>query len=321
MTLGAGLALGQVTGNMRRTLSAPVEFQGTGLHGGQSAHLTVTPASAGHGIVFYRSDVANGRIPARFDLVSDTRLCTKLTNEAGVSVGTVEHLMAALAGCGISDALVELDGPEVPIMDGSSAGFVDAFVTTGVVSNGEPLAAIRILRTVSVESEGRFAELAPAARFEMSFRIDFDDRAIGIQNNEMALVNGAFVDELSDCRTFGHLAEVEMLRAAGLARGGNLTNAIVVDQGRVLNPEGLRRPDEFVRHKMLDAIGDLALAGAPIIGRYSGDKAGHEMTNLLLHALFAQPDAWAWDVMSPEQGLGGELPVRQPVGDAEELAV
>lgn len=294
---------------MHRTLAKPVEFAGTGLHGGQSVAMTVRPADAGHGIVFQRTDVPNGRVPARYDLVTDTRLCTRLTNAQGVSVGTVEHLMAALAGCGISDALIQVDGPEIPIMDGSSADFVDAFVRVGSLMLGRPLEAIRILRPVAVDSGGRFAELSPAPRFEMAFRIDFDDRAIGVQRHEMPLINGAFVEELSDCRTFGRLEDVERLRAIGLARGGNLTNAIVVDQGRVLNPEGLRRPDEFVRHKMLDAVGDLALAGAPIIGRYIADKAGHEMTNMLLHELFSQPDAWTREVLSPDLALGGLIAV------------
>ena len=294
---------GQV--EMHRTLAKPVEFSGTGLHGGQAVKMVVKPADAGDGIVFWRTDVPNGRIPARYDLVTDTLLCTRLSNEFGVAVGTVEHLMAALAGCGISDAEIVLDGPEVPIMDGSSLAFVNAFAQVGTIDLGVPREAIRILRPVSVRLGDRVAELTPADQFEMSFHIEFEDRAIGVQNHRMTLVNGAFVDELSDCRTFGRLAEVEQLRAAGLARGGNLTNAIVVDEGRVLNPEGLRRPDEFVRHKMLDAVGDLALAGAPIIGRYTAEKAGHEMTNLLLRELFARPEAWTRVSMTSEQGLNG----------------
>lgn len=306
---------------MHSSLSRQIEFRGTGLHGGQPVKMTVRPAAAGHGIVFHRTDVSDGLVPARYDLVSDTRLCTKLTNDHGVSIGTVEHLMAALAGCGISDALIELDGPEVPIMDGSASDFVDAFVDTGIVELGPPLVAIRILAPVRVESEGRVAELAPADRFEMRFAIDFDDAAIGEQRHEMTLVNGAFVEELSDCRTFGRLAEVEYLRSIGLARGGNLTNAIVIDGARVLNPEGLRRPDEFVRHKMLDAVGDLALAGAPIIGRYSAEKAGHEVTNLLLRKLFATPEAWKWDVLSADQGLGGHLEGRAEPAAAKTIAV
>lgn len=301
-----------------RTLGARARFAGIGLHGGQPVKMSVCPARAGQGIRFRRTDVADGDVPARYDLVSDTLLCSKLTNGAGVSVGTVEHLMAALAGCGVTDAVIELDGPEVPIMDGSAAAFVEALLDSGIVSLGVPLDVIRVTRSVAVYLDGRYAELSPAERFEMDYRIDFRDPAIGVQHHEMALVNGAFVTDLCDCRTFGHLAEVERLRAMGLARGGSLHNAIVVDNGRVLNPEGLRRTDEFVRHKMLDAIGDLALAGAPIIGRYTGVKAGHEITNLLLRELFAQRDAWTWDRLDGEQTLyaGGTPPRRDHDIDA-----
>jgi len=290
---------------MHRTLAATVAFSGTGLHGGQTVAMTVAPAEAGAGIVFVRTDAANAVIPARYDLVSDTVLCTRLSNGAGVSVGTVEHVLAALAGCGVSDAVISLDGPEVPIMDGSAVDFVEAFLGAGIRTLEMPLAVIRMLEPVAVYLGGRFAELAPAKRFEMDFRIDFEDPAIGVQHKSMALVNGTFVAELSDCRTFGRLSDVERLRAAGLGLGGSLQNAIVIDDGRVLNPEGLRRPDEFVRHKMLDAIGDLALAGAPIIGRYSADKAGHEITNLLLRELFARPDTWIWDGLETGQTMGG----------------
>lgn len=291
---------------MRKTLKSEITLTGVGVHSGERVTMTLAPAEAGTAIRFVRVDVPMDVqvVPARYDLVSDTMLCTKLTNEHGVSVGTVEHVMAALAGCGVTDALIALDGPEVPIMDGSSAPFVAAIAAHGVVDLETSCEAIRILNTIRVEKDGKWAELSPADQFSMSFDIDFADPAIGQQHHDLSLVNGAFVNELSDCRTFGHLREVEQLRAAGLARGGSLQNAIVVDQGRVLNPEGLRRPDEFVRHKMLDAVGDLALAGAPIIGRFQADKGGHEITNLLLHALFSRPDDWTWDVLGAGQGLG-----------------
>ena len=290
---------------MRKTLKTGATLKGVGLHGGQHVTLSLEPAPVRAGIQFVRVDVPieQQMIPARYDLVTDTRLCTKLTNEHGVSVGTVEHVMAALAGCGITDALIVLDGPEVPIMDGSSSPFVEAIAEAGVEIFAEAPAAIRIVKPVRIEDGDKWAELLPADRFEMEFKIDFADPAIGQQAHAMRLTNGAFFTELSNCRTFGHMHEVEALRSMGLARGGSLQNAIVVDQGRVLNPEGLRRPDEFVRHKMLDAVGDLALAGAPIIGLYRGEKAGHEMTNKLLHALFAQPDAWVWDVLGQGQGF------------------
>lgn len=294
-------------GSTLRTLGAGTTFQGVGLHGGQSATMHVLPAPAGHGIMFRRTDIAAGAgdIRACWDRVVDTRLCTRLGNENGASVGTVEHLMAALAGCGLSDALVMLDGPEVPIMDGSSVPFVQGLLRAGIVDSGLPARALRILSPVSVERDGRRASLAPAERFEMAYAIEFDDPAIGTARKELRLSGGAFVTELADCRTFGHLSEVERLRALGLGRGGSLQNAIVVDRGRVLNPEGLRRPDEFVRHKMLDAVGDLALAGAPIVGRFEAHRGGHEMTNALLRALFARPDAWAWEPLRPGQWFGG----------------
>lgn len=282
---------------MHRTISEPVSFTGVGLHGGQSARLVLMPAAAGSGITFVRSDVdaAVSSIPARFDLVTDTRLCTKLSNDDGVSVSTVEHLMAALAGCGVSDVVAWIDGPEVPILDGSSLPFVQEMIRVGIRDLGDSRRAIRILKPISVESEGRVATLKPCDRTEIAVTIRFDDAAIGEQAYEMALEGTRFAAEVSNCRTFCMLSDVEQLRKIGLARGGGLENAIVVDKGRVLNPEGLRRADEFVRHKVLDAIGDLALAGAPIIGRYEGVLSGHEMTNLLLRTLFrAPPGTWEW---------------------------
>lgn len=303
---------------MLKTVKAAVSCHGIGLHSGISVHLRVLSAVAGHGIVFERSDVApgTGTIPARYDLVNDTRLCTRLTNAHGVSIGTIEHLMAALAGLGVTDARIEVDAPELPILDGSAQGWVARIAKVGLVDLRGPARAIRILAPVQVQSGDKTASLTPADRFEMAFRIRFDDPAIGEQSAAMALTGAAFVDELADCRTFGQLAEVEALRAMGLGRGGGLENAIVVDKGRVLNPGGLRRPDEFVRHKMLDAVGDLALAGAPIIGRYTGDKAGHELTNLLLRALFAQPQAWDWvrprAGQVPGLGSGTRMPLVAP---------
>lgn len=306
---------------MRRTLSKDVEFEGVGLHGGKPVRMTISSAPSGAGIAFLRVDVPleQQKVPARYDLVTDTQLCTKLSNADGVSVGTVEHIMAAIAGCGICDALITLDGPEVPIMDGSSAPFVQAMTEAGFTEQLGTTRAIRILKPIVYEDGEKRAALLPADRLEMDFSISFEDKAIGEQQHGLTLVNGAFVSELSDCRTFGHLHEVEYLRSLGLAKGGGLHNAIVVDQGRVLNPEGLRRPDEFVRHKMLDAVGDLALAGAPIIGRYEGDKAGHGLTNQLLRKLFDTPNAWTWDELDGTHAMGsGAL---QPFADTSLAAV
>lgn len=308
---------------MCKTLSTSAEFTGTGLHGGRPVKMTVSPAAPGTGVVFVRVDAEPGQqtIPARYDLVTDTQLCTKLSNEYGVSVGTVEHVMAAIAGCGITDARIMLDGPEVPIMDGSSEPFVRGFANAGIVDHDDTVKAIRIIAPIVVEEDGKRAALVPSDRMEMNYAISFEDEAIGDQQLGMKLANGAFVDELSDCRTFGHLREVEQLRSMGLAKGGGLHNAIVVDNGRVLNPEGLRRPDEFVRHKMLDAVGDLALAGAPIIGRYEGYKAGHGITNRLLRALFANPEAWTWDTLPSEQAMGSASIQAESTAPVTALAV
>lgn len=263
--------------------------------------MVLRPATEG-GIRFRRVDVTDrdNVIPARFDLVSDTTLCTLLTNAAGVSLGTVEHVMAALAGTGVTHALIDIDGPEVPIMDGSSLRFVQAILRTGLRTVSGDLVAIRVLKPVRVGDDNVWAELRPAETLSIDFEIEFADEAIGHQTRAMSMVNGAFVHELADCRTFCRRVEVEMMQSRGLALGGSLDNAIVVEGADVLNPGGLRRADEFVRHKMLDALGDLALAGAPILGAYRGVKAGHGVTNRLLRALFATPGAFEYVTLDAE---------------------
>ena len=278
---------------MRTTLKREISLVGTGLHSGRPARLVLRPADVG-GIRFHRVDVRDrdNVIPASWDTVSDTTLCTRLTNHAGVSISTVEHLMAAFAGTGVTDAIVDIDGPEVPIMDGSAVRFSAEIFKAGLRRLEVPARAIRILRPVRVEENGAGAELRPADGFSIDFAIDFADAAIGRQEKTMDMANGAFARELADCRTFCRRTDVDAMQAAGLALGGSLDNAVVVEGDRVLNPGGLRRRDEFVRHKMLDALGDLALAGAPIIGAYSGVKAGHGVTNRLLRALFADQDAF-----------------------------
>jgi len=288
---------------MQRTLKNPIRLVGKGLHSGKRAVVRVLPASAEYGIWFRRVDVTNrdNLIAAMYDQVNDTRLCTRLANDAGTEVSTVEHLMAALAGTGVHNALIEIDGPEIPIMDGSADAFVDAILKAGVIKQNAPVRAIRILKTVSVQVDGFTASLSPADSLEIDFSIDFDESAIGQQSKILKMANGAFVRELSNCRTFCRRSDVDMMQSAGLALGGGLENAIVVDGAEVLNPEGFRRVDECVRHKMLDALGDLYLSGAPVIGRYHGDKAGHRATNLLLRKLFSQPDAWEMIICTPEQ--------------------
>lgn len=279
---------------MLTTVRQDIAFVGTGLHSGRPVRMVVRPAAAG-GIRFRRTDVTDrdNIVPARYDLVSDTTLNTRLTNAAGVSVQTAEHIMAALAGTGVWNAVIDIDGPEVPIMDGSARRFVQKIIAAGLRHLPGPMRAIRVLQPVRVFQDNAWAELAPAPALRIAFEIDFEEAAIGRQLHALDMVNGTFVRELSDCRTFCRRSDVEAMQAHGLALGGSLDNAIVVDGDEILNPEGLRRPDEFVRHKMLDALGDLALAGAPVIGSYRGVRAGHGVTNALLRRLFATQGAWA----------------------------
>ncbi|KCV83116.1 UDP-3-O-[3-hydroxymyristoyl] N-acetylglucosamine deacetylase [Actibacterium atlanticum] len=283
---------------MQTTLKTSAVFSGAGLHSGKPSHMTVLPASAEYGIWFCRTDVTgvDPLIPARWDAAEQVPLCTRLVNDAGVSISTVEHIMAALAGCGIQNALIEVDGPEVPILDGSSAQFVEAFIKCGFQRQDAPNRVIRVLREVEVRRGDAVARLSPADTLEIDFHIDFADAAIGQQDKSLSMANGTFVRELCDSRTFCRQADVEYMHANGLALGGNVENAVVVDGDKVLSPGGLRHSDEAVRHKMLDALGDLALAGAPILGRYSGHRAGHSLTNELLRALFAQPDAYRMEI-------------------------
>ena len=288
---------------MQRTLRRLFEIKGTGLHSGERAIVRVLPAPAGYGIWLRRVDITDrdNLIPALYDHVNDTQLCTRVANNAGVEVSTVEHLVAALAGTGVHNAVIEVDGPEIPIMDGSSAPFVAAILKSGLEEQVAPLRAIRILKDVHIAMEGFCASLSPADGIEIGFEIDYNEPAIGQQSKFLKMSNGAFVRELSNCRTFCRRKDVDTMWSAGLALGGSLENAIVVDGTSVLNPEGFRRADECVRHKMLDAVGDLALAGNPIIGRYHGKFAGHRANNLLLRELFADPEAWEMIDVTPTQ--------------------
>ena len=288
---------------MQATLNSEVTFEGVGLHSGATTKMTVRPARPGHGIWFKRVDVTDRdpMVPALYDSVEMKPLCTRIVNAAGVEVLTIEHITAALAGCGVRNALIELDGAEVPIMDGASGDFVRAFVETGVLAQDVALYAVEILETVSVEQNGAVATLSPAGSLEIDFRIDFEDAAIGTQSKTLNMANGTFVRELSDSRTFCRKSDIDMMHANGLALGGTYDNAVVVDGEDVLSPGGLRHADEAVRHKMLDALGDLSLAGAPILGRYTGHKAGHALTNALLRKLFATPGAYRMVRCTPSQ--------------------
>lgn len=284
----------QTTPTIQRTLKAPIDCVGVGLHSGCHVRLALLPAPAGSGIVFRRSDLGRD-IPARFDQVIDTRLCTVLglPDDPAVRVGTVEHVMAALTGAGIHNATVALDGPEVPILDGSAESFLFLIDCAGVVEQAEFAGTIEVQRRVRVADGDAFAELRPAPfGLDMALSIAFDAAAIGRQALTLRLSPEAFRAELARARTFTLAAEVAQLRAAGLARGGSLDNAVVVDGAQVLNPGGLRMADEFVRHKLLDAVGDLGLAGAALRGRFVAHRSGHALNNRLLRTLFADPANW-----------------------------
>ena len=288
---------------MQTTLRSSVTFNGTGLHTGRAVRMTIHPASANYGIWFRRVDVQDldAMIPALWDAVSDTQLCTRISNASGVGVSTIEHVMAALAGTGVQNALIEIDGPEVPLLDGSSAQFVTGILSRGLRVSDEPIRAIEVLKPVRVQKGDAVAALEPDAGLTIDFEIEFADAAIGHQEKSLNMANGTFVHELCDSRTFCRKADIDAMRDRGLIVGGSVTSAVVVDGERVVTPGGLRHRDEPVRHKMLDALGDLALAGAPIFGRYTGHKAGHAMTNLLLRALFADPTAYRVIECTPEQ--------------------
>lgn len=279
----------------QQTLNTTIHCAGIGLHTGRRVRLTLQPAPVDHGIVFVRTDVPADRavIPARWDLVADTRLCTLLKNEQGTTVGTIEHLMAALRGLGIDNALVEVDAPELPIMDGSSAPFVFLIECAGIRRQDQPRRVIRVLRDVRVQDGDKLVSLSPAPVSSFRAEIIYENTAlIRRQEGFLRLTDGAFKAEVADCRTFGFAHEVEAMRKAGLGLGGTLDNAVVIEGDRVLNPGGLRHADEFIRHKILDAVGDLYLAGGPILGHYQGVRPGHAMNNAILRALFADSTAW-----------------------------
>ena len=279
---------------MQTTIKKIIKMSGVGLHSGIASSITILPASAEYGIWFRRIDImdSDNLIPARYDAVSNTKLCTRISNSDGAEVSTIEHLMASLAGTGVHNAIIDIDGPEVPIMDGSSAPFVNAILRAGLQKLDAPIRAIRVLEPISVIIDDFEVSLSPCETLKIDFEIDYEDTAIGHQEKKLNMANGTFVRELSNCRTFGRLCDVDYLQSIGLALGGSLDNAIVVDDGIVLNPGGFRRVDECVGHKMLDVLGDLYLAGCPIIGQYEGKRAGHRATNLILHALFSKPNAW-----------------------------
>lgn len=294
---------GQRVAALRRqqTIAGPAVCAGIGVHSGAHVRLVLSPADADTGIVFIRSDVrgVDNIIRAHADSVGDTRNATTLRNEAGVEIATIEHLMSACMGLGVDNLIVEVDGPELPILDGSSAPFVQVLLNAGLKGLTAPQRVIRILEPVEVQMGAKTAALLPAEDYDgldLDVTIRFADAAIGVQRRRVQLSAETFLSDIADARTFGFLADVDAMRAAGLGRGASMDNTVVVGEGRVQNPEGLRFDDEFVRHKLLDAVGDLSLAGAPICGRFVADQPGHALNALLVRALLDTPEAWRWEI-------------------------
>ena len=290
----------------QHTLSGPANCVGVGVHSGQRVRVSIRPAPVDTGIVFVRTDLSgDNRVPVTAESVTQTRLCTVIANASGVTVATIEHLMAALAALDVDNAIVEIDGPEVPIMDGSGLPFVQLIDRAGRRPQEAVRQYIEILDTVEVIEGDKIARLSPSDRFEVAFEIAFATPVIGRQRVDLTVNEASFRRELADCRTFGFLKDVNALREMGLARGGSLENAVVIDGDRVLNPEGLRRPDEFVRHKALDAVGDLYVLGAPIIGRFEGILGGHALNNLIVRALLANPKAYRLRPLAMDMAKAG----------------
>lgn len=291
----------------QKTTIAPAIIAGVGVHTGDRVRLAVRPAPVGTGIVFVRTDVRDrdNVIPVSGEAVVDARLNTMIENAAGVRLSTIEHLMAAFAALGVSNAVVEVDGPELPILDGSALQFVQLLDRAGFRRQEAPVRYIEILEPIRVQDGDKTAALLPCDRYEMRFEIDFPTPVIGNQVVDFVVDEATFRAEIMAARTFGFAHEVEALREAGLARGGSLENAVVIDGDQILNPGGLRMEREFVRHKALDAIGDMYVLGAPLLGRYEGVKAGHHINNRLVRELLANPQAWRETTRVPELAMAG----------------
>lgn len=295
------------------TLRARATLSGAGVHSNAPVQVVLHPAEADSGVVFLRTGLPDGRdrtIKANWSEVSMTELCTVIGDASDAAVATIEHLLAALAGLGVDNALVEIDGPEVPIMDGSAAQFVEAIDQAGVIQLAKPRRYVKVLKTVRVDHGRSFSELRPADQgFRLEVEIDFPQGVIGRQKKVIDLDAKTFRREIARARTFGFVHDVERLWKAGFALGASLENSVALDDTRILNPEGLRYADEFVRHKTLDAVGDLALAGSPLIGAYRSYCGGHRTNVSVLKALFSDPEAYAI-VEAPSRRLGGRSETR-----------
>lgn len=279
---------------MQSTLTRPIRLEGVGLHSGRMTSLHLTPAPAGFGVRFMRIDLPSRPVlPARFDLVEQTPLCTRLAGPDGVKVSTVEHIMSAVAGLGIDNLLVEIDGPEIPILDGSALPFVEAILEAGIAKLDAPRSVIRLCAPVMIARGASWARLDPSSSPLFDVSIDFPDGAIGQQGARFAPARESYRDLVAPARTFCRIGDVEAMRKAGLALGGTLDNALVVDGEKILSPGGLRFANEPARHKLLDAMGDLALSGPPLVAAFRAHRPSHALTNTLLRKLMAQSDAWS----------------------------
>ena len=272
----------------RNTLASEISLSGTALHAGVAVRMTLSPAAAGQGVVFRRSDRGNAEIPARYDLVGETRLGTVIEKDS-VSVGVIEHLMAAVAGAELDDLTVILDGPEPPILDGDALSYLVLLEKAGLKAQKTPRQFLRILRFVRVEEKGASAALHPAQGAQYDFLLEYDTPAIGRQTFSFIFSPENFRALIAPARTFGFMKDLESLNRMNLARGASLDNTLALDETGVINKDRQRFADEFVRHKILDAVGDMALAGAPLLARFEGVRSGHGLNNRLLKALFAEP--------------------------------
>ena len=281
--------------NTQQTIAEPVSINGIGLHSGVDVSMKLFPAEADYGIKFVRNDLTNNNIiDAVWSNVTNTKLSTTISNQSGASVSTIEHLMSALSGLHIDNIKIEIDGPEVPIMDGSSIKFVDLIDKASTQSLNIKRKILKVKKNIKAESNDSSVELKPNNQFSIDFEIDFPSKIVSKQSCQLQLVNGNYKTDIASARTFGFEKDVDMLRSNGLALGGSLDNAVVVGESKVLNSDGLRFKDEFVRHKILDSIGDLYLAGSPIQGYFYGNKSGHHLNNILLRTLFANNDNYEY---------------------------
>lgn len=282
--------------SLQTTISGTASVSGIGVHSGKPATLTIGPAEEGTGVVFVRKDVVDrdAEIPALATRVTTTELGTNMTNDAGVSVATVEHFLAACAGLGVDNVRAELDGPELPILDGSSKPFVALLERAGIREQSSPRRVLKILKPVEVRQGVKFARLSPGDGFTMNVAIDFPTKAIGRQEISFTMTPGAFAREVAWARTFGFAHQAAQLHAMGKGLGASMDNTVVIENDAVINPGGLQAKDEFVRHKLLDVIGDLFLAGGVIEGLYEAEQPGHALNNQLLRAVFADASTFAW---------------------------